>query len=92
MVALLLSFGHAALGCEGSPDANDVLAKHTALNARTCACKDVECVKAGEQEFSALQPTIAKVKKDEATLSKFAELRNAHYTCVKTAMASLGFN
>ena len=79
-----------AMGCEKSPDPNELMAKMSAVNDRTCACKDQACIGAAERDFEALQPEMNKVKKDRDLNSKFAALITAHNACVVNSMKAQG--
>lgn len=89
--ALLLSLALAIVGCGKPVDPAELIAKLTALNERTCACKDVACVEAASLEHGKLQDDVHKVEKDKETLSKLAELQIKHNDCVEQSMAAQGF-
>ena len=40
------------VGCEKPVDANDLMAKMTAANERTCACRDQACMEASERDWA----------------------------------------
>lgn len=90
---LLMTLALSAAGCGNakSADPAEVIAKLTAINERTCACKDMACMQSTEKEHAKMQEEVRAVdKNDKAVLSKLAELEVAHNTCVEQAMAAQG--
>ena len=81
----------AGAACGGrSVDPAELATKLGAVNDRMCACKDMACVQATEQEHAPLAATVAEFKKDQETNSKFAALEVSFNDCVKQAMAAQG--
>jgi hypothetical protein len=80
----------AVMGCEKSPDPNELMTKMSAVNDRTCACRDQACIEAAERDFAMLQSEMHKVKKDQDLNSKFAALITAHNACVVSSMRAQG--
>jgi seryl-tRNA(Sec) selenium transferase len=89
--ALLLSLALSACGNSKSADPAAVIAKYTAINEKTCACKDVPCVEAATKEHALVMQDVQQVdKNNKDVLSKLADLQIEHNKCVNQAMAAAG--